>query len=78
MTSTLFENESAFGGYGYRAVTDGDNVKIEERKDGSAWRTVRTVTVSAFEAWAESVDLYDAYDRNPAKLARYAEEERAG
>ncbi len=70
---TLHENSSAWGGYGYRAVTDNKTgqVKLQERYNGGRWSTVRSVSLAIFESWAESVDLYDAYNNDPALLARF-------
>jgi len=69
----LHQNISAWGGYGYRAVTDNKTgqVKLQERYNGGRWHTVRNVPLAVFEAWAESVDLYDAYNNSPALLARF-------
>jgi hypothetical protein len=70
---TLHQNISAWGGYGYRAVTDNktEQVKLQERYNGSRWRTVRTVSLATFESWAESVNLYDVYNNDPALLGKF-------
>jgi hypothetical protein len=68
---TLHQNNSALGGYGYRALLDKDRVKLQERHNGGRWKTIRTVGLSEFDAFAESVNLYDAYNDDPAHLANF-------
>lgn len=67
---TIYENESAFGGYGYRVTANKMNAHVSERKNGGSWRIVVRLSRSDFEKWANDVNLYDRYDQNPAKLAK--------
>ena len=70
----IFRNQAAFGGYGYRVLANESAVAIQQRHENSTWRTMKLVSRSEFETWADSVSLYDPYDHNPAKLARFAEQ----
>ena len=70
----IFRNQSAFAGYGYRVLAKGAAVAIQQRFQGSTWRTVKLVPRTEFNAWADSVGLYDPYNQNPASLARFAEQ----
>jgi hypothetical protein len=69
----LHQNMSAWGGYGYRAVTDNqtEQVKLQERYNNGRWRTVRIVSLATFDSWADAVNLYDAYNNDPALLGRF-------
>jgi hypothetical protein len=73
MFKEIFQNESALGGYGYRVTADDKCVHVQRRWRGGVWKTVKRTSLSDFEAWAESVNLYNPYDQNPAKLSRFAE-----
>jgi hypothetical protein len=70
----IFRNESAFGGYVYRVLANESAVAIQQSFQGSTWRTVKTLTRAEFDEFADSVGLYDAYDQNPAKLARFVKQ----
>ena len=71
MSKVLFENFDGFGPYGYRAVaeTGGKRVKLQRRQNGSRWRTIRIIQRQEFDTWSESVDLFNPYKQDPAKLA---------
>ncbi len=70
----IFRNQSALGGYSYRVLASESVVAIQQRFQNATWRTVKTLTRVEFDDFADSVSLYDAYDQNPAKLARFAEQ----
>jgi hypothetical protein len=70
----IFRNESAFAGYSYRVLANEYEVAIQERYNNSTWYTMKVITRHEFDCWADNVDLYDQYNQNPAKLARYSEQ----
>lgn len=70
----IFRNQSAFAGYSYRVLASESVVAIQQRFQNATWRTVKLVTRTQFDHWADNVNLYDQYDHNPAKLARYSEQ----
>lgn len=70
----IFRNQSALGGYGYRVLANESAVAIQQRFQGSPWRTIKVVPRTEFNAWADNVGLYDPYNQNPASLARFAEQ----
>ena len=70
----IFRNQSALGGYGYRVLANESAVAIQQRNQGATWRTIKVVPRTEFDHWADNVGLYDQYDQNPAKLARFAEQ----
>ena len=70
----IFRNEAAFGGYSFRVLANEFEVAIQQRYQNGAWRNVKLLARAEFNAWAESVELYNPYDQNPAKLARYVEQ----
>jgi len=70
----IFRNQVAFGGYSYRVLANGSVVAIQCRYQNGTWRTMKLVTLAEFNEFADNVDLYNLYDQNPAKLARYAEQ----
>jgi len=71
----IFRNQSALGGYSYRVLANESAVAIQQRFQNANWRTVKLVPREEFDHWADNVDLYNVYDQNPAKLARYSEQQ---
>jgi hypothetical protein len=70
----IFRNQSAFAGYSYRVLANESVAAIQCRYQNGRWRTMKLATLTEFNEFARNVDLYDVYDQNPAKLARYAEQ----
>lgn len=70
----IFRNESAIGGYGYRVLANESVAAIQCRYQNGQWRTIKLVTLAEFKEFAGNVDLFNVYDQNPAKLARYSEQ----
>lgn len=69
--TTIKSFRSALGGESWRATSDGTTVNIQSRAEGS-WRTRRSMTAEAFDAYAEKAGLFDVYSDDPAKLAHVA------
>lgn len=70
----IFRNQAAFGGYGYRVLANESAVAIQQSNQGATWCTIKVVPRTQFDAWADNVNLYDPYNQNPAKLARFIEQ----
>jgi len=70
----IFRNESAFAGYSYRVLANESVAAIQCRYQHGRWRTMKLVTLTEFNEVVDNVDLFNVYDQNPAKLARYSEQ----
>ena len=70
----IFRNQLALGGYGYRVLANESVAAIQCRYQNGQWRTMKLVTLAEFNEFVDNVDLYNVYDHNPAKLARYSEQ----
>jgi hypothetical protein len=68
----IFRNHSAFGGYTYRVMSNGKDVRIEESNQGASWIARKSMSVEQFERLATFLDLYNVYNQNPAVLAKMA------
>jgi hypothetical protein len=66
---TIIDYNVAFRGYSYRVTANNHVAHIQEKTPRSN-RFVTKVKLSRahFDALADKLDLYSAYDRNPAKL----------
>lgn len=69
---TIIDYNVAFGGYCYRVTANNQFAHIQEKTPQST-RFITKVKLSRvnFDALAEKHDLYNVYDQNPAKLARF-------
>jgi len=71
MAKTIYNPNTAFGGYEYRVTSDGTTVNVQERKSGSVkFKTKRVLTTSEWHAIKE--ENFDSYNNNPAVLSRLA------
>lgn len=70
---TIYRPGTAYGGYEYRVTGNGETVHIQQRKGGCiSFKTQRTLTQSEWDNVYNQ--NFDAYNNNPAVLARLVEE----
>lgn len=75
---TIYQPIALLGGWAYRATSNGTIVHLQERNaaKNSDFKTVATLSAPNWEKFAEDHDLYDAYNDNPAWIAKLISELR--
>lgn len=64
---------STFGGYAYRATSNGATIHLQRRAAGTrTFRTFYVMSVQAWESAAETYGIYDIYCDDPAALEHIA------
>ena len=65
---TLYTSGAFLCGVTYRVTGNGRVAHVAARRFGSGWKIARRMPRHAFDAWADSVRLFDPYAQNPAKI----------
>jgi hypothetical protein len=72
-SKVIFKAIGSFGGSAYRAIDRGDQIAIQESTRGARWKDLAACSASEFYDRADSVDLFNPYNSNPAHLFKIAQ-----